>query len=94
MRSCREVGASKDPYVRFDGTGLKTDGYYCVYSGSSGTCNSDLVVLGSLKSGTTGIYRYYENVSPGDYCATLSNVLSFDGTGLKTSSVSPPGPCG
>ena len=78
--SCREVN---DPptLVRFDGTGLKTDGYYCVYSSATYTCNSDYVVLGA-----SGIYRYWEAVTPGSYCSGGPNILDFDGTGLKITS--------
>jgi hypothetical protein len=81
---CTHIRPPGDPgYVRYDGSGLRDDGYYCTYIPATRTCDSDLVILGAA-----GIYRYYESVLRGQMCATLSNVLYFDGTGLKVVSIS------
>jgi len=65
-------------YVRFDGTGLKTDGYFCYYDPVAQACYTDVVkyVAG------TGIIRFYQSVSAGGVCSG-GNYLDYDGTGLK-----------
>ena len=71
-------------YVDFDGHGLNTAGVFCEYDSSTGYCTTSLVVY---QSGT-GIRRYVQTVQsgPGQYCSGVSNIVDFDGTGLKTTS--------
>jgi len=65
-------------YVRFDGTGLKTNGYFCSYDVFAQACYTDVVkyVAG------TGIIRFYQSVSAGGVCSG-GDYLDYDGTGLK-----------
>ena len=67
--------------VRFDGTGLKTDGYICSYDVFAQACYTDVV---SYVAGT-GIIRFYQRVSAGGYCSG-GTFVDFDGTGLKPQS--------
>jgi hypothetical protein len=74
------VNTLRDPpaLVRFDGTGLKTDGYICSYDAVAQACYTDVVkyVAGS------GIQPFSEKVVIGGYCSG-GTFVDFDGTGLK-----------
>ena len=76
-------------YVDFNGSGLVPDGVFCEAATGTGYCNTSLVVY---QSGT-GIRKYAQTVQTGQYCSGVSNIVDFDGTGLKTTSVGQ-APCG
>jgi hypothetical protein len=76
-RICREVG---DPpaLVRFDGTGLKTDGVYCQYFAVIVACATELVYFDGA-----GLKSVSATTDPGVLCPSVNNACDFDGTGLK-----------
>jgi len=80
-RSCGEV---EDPpaLVRFDGTGLKTDGVYCTYMSQYAACATDLVYFDG-----TGLKPLSALTDPYTSCPSVS-ACDFDGTGLKLTSLS------
>jgi hypothetical protein len=81
-RICREVG---DPpaLVRFDGTGLKTNGVYCTYMAQYAACATDLVYFDG-----TGLKPLSALTDPYTSCPSVSNACDFDGTGLKLTNLS------
>jgi hypothetical protein len=76
--SCVNILGDPPTLIRFDGTGLKTNGYFCYYDVIAQTCYTDVVkyVAG------TGITRFYQGVPAGGTCSG-GNYLDYDGTGLK-----------
>ena len=68
----------EDPsLVRYDVTGLKSDGYFCSYSSVTNTCSTDAVIYDG-----TGIKDFTEEVSPPSFC-TGQTFVDYDGTGMK-----------
>jgi hypothetical protein len=65
-------------YVRFDGTGLKTDGYFCYYDAATQACYTDVVKYDA----GTGIISFTQKVLAGGTCFG-GTFVDFDGTGLK-----------
>jgi len=63
--------------VRYDGTGLTTDGYVCYYDTATGYCYTDAVIYDG-----TGLKPFGESVARGQKC-TGGNYVVYDGTGLK-----------
>ena len=76
--SCVNILEDPPALVRFDGTGLKTNGYFCSYDAVAQACSTDVVkyVAG------TGIIRFYQSVSVGGVCSG-GDYLDYDGTGLR-----------
>ena len=69
-------------YTRFDGTGLKDDGYYCIYDAATNACYSDLVVYDG------GLKAFTGKTPPGYDCSTIDlTAAGYDGTGLKSTTV-------
>ena len=64
--------------IRFDETGLKTDGYICSYDAFAQACYTDVVQY--IAGG--GIQPFTETVVAGGYCSG-GTFVDFDGTGLK-----------
>jgi hypothetical protein len=83
MPSARPCSCAGDPpaLARFDGTGLKADGYYCWYEARADLCYTDVVVFDGV-----GLKRHYEETTPGLYCSDVT-AADFDGTGLKATSL-------
>jgi hypothetical protein len=76
--SCINILGDPPTLVRFDGTGLKTDGYICSYDPSNQRCNTEVVRY--ISGG--GIQPFTETVVAGGYCSG-GTFVDFDGTGLK-----------
>ena len=79
--SCANILEDPPALVRFDGTGLKTDGYICVYDAVAQACYTDVV---SYVAGS-GIQPFTERVVAGGICSG-GTFVDFDGTGLKPQS--------
>jgi len=67
--------------VRFDGTGLKTRGYFCYYDDSTQMCYTDAVIYAD----GWGIQRFTEEIPAQGHCSG-EIFVDFDGTGLKPQS--------
>ena len=76
--SCVNILGDPPALVRFDGTGLKTDGYIYYPDPFTAFCYTDVV---SYIAGS-GIQPFTERVVPGAYCSG-GTFVDFDGTGLK-----------
>jgi len=63
--------------VRFDGTGLRTDGYICYYDAATDSCYTEAVVYD-----WAGLKPFSESVRRGQLCSGGQYVV-YDGTGLK-----------
>jgi len=79
---CGEKSIDPPTWVRFDGSGLKTNGYFCRYNTNTTMCETDLVT-----EDANGLKRYTAAVGAGSTC-TGGTFIDFDGTGLKPTSQS------
>jgi len=64
--------------VRYDGTGLRTDGKYCEYQPDTVICITDAVIYDGV-----GLKPFYEEVQVYSTCSGGTFVV-YDGTGLTT----------
>lgn len=82
VKNCSSKSSLEDPLVRYDGTGLKGDGEYCVFYEGLYGCRTDIVVYDG-----SGFKRYDTTTPYNQYCPTV-NAVDFDGTGLKLTTLS------
>ena len=76
MRNCSVGGPISR--VRFDETGLRGDGYYCVYDAAADACYTDLVIYDGA-----GLKTFTGRTPPGFYCSdTDLTAAGYDGAGL------------
>ena len=66
--------------VRYDGVGVKTDGWYCVYSVDYNYCTTNTLAYDGV-----GVKPFSDTASTNQYC-TGGTFLVYDGTGLKPTS--------
>jgi len=79
VKNCSSILRDPLPLVRYDGTGLKADGEYCVFYEALAGCHLDIVEYDGV-----GFKRYYTTRPVGQDCPTV-NAVVYDGTGLKVS---------
>ena len=76
--ACRGL---RDPLTRYDGKGLRDDGYFCLYFSATNVCETDAVAYDG-----TGIKKFTQHdIPPYTGTCTGGTLVEYDGTGLKAS---------